>query len=95
MLQFYPASEFPTALVVKLPAESEGKPETSVIGGAAANSDDALASAAFRCRSQHDSDPACVQVKRVVLTARQLREADDPSGLDNCGCLVGVPPPTG
>ena len=95
MLQFYPASQFAAAVVVKLPAEFEGKPETSFIGGAAANSNEALASATFLCRSQHDSEPARIQAKRVVFTARQLRETDDASGFDDRGCRPGVPPPTG
>ena len=95
MLQFYPASEGPAAFGLKLPADFAGKPETSIVGGAAANSDDALASAAFLRHAEDDSKPACVQIKWVVFTAGQLRQTDDASGFDDGGGGFGVPPPTG
>ena len=95
ILQFYPTRQFSSMPVVKIPTDFPGKPETSVIGSAPANSNDALASAAVRRRAEHDSESTCVQVKRVVFTARQLREADDASGLDDRSGRFNVPPPTG
>lgn len=81
--------------VEEAPAEGAGEAESTVVGGAAADANDAGSAPGPGDSVENFTQPESVELERVVLARGEHGEPDDPGGLDDGGVGGRLVPPRG